>query len=326
MKLIYSFILFFSSLSAVTANAIPEYLKDPRLRLKSTGKELIKEFVFIPSGTFTFQEDSLGGAPKLVSIQGFFIQKYEVTNLWYKRFLFDVAQTRPERIPELMPDTMVWVNDYPFSFNEPMSRYYFSKEVYDNFPVVGLNYVQVMEFSAWANEKVKEFLSEFPKAQKHFGEIRLPMSAEWHYAALGGLKQTCFGFEMKKGDLPDCGVFGLYDSRKRRFRANYKTDEADFISDGCFHTCPVGRYAPNPFGLFDMAGNVAEWVSDVFIRHYYQGGAFEDFRTESDPEVRTVKGGSWADSYKDLRVTARKSLHSQSARSDVGFRLVASYR
>jgi formylglycine-generating enzyme required for sulfatase activity len=75
-----------------------------------------------------------------------------------------------------------------------------------------------------------------------------------------------------------------------------------------------------------MAGNAAEWVSDVFTRFYPKDGSSEEFIPVSDPQMKTVKGGSWADSYKELKVTARKPAHIGSASSATGFRLVAGYK
>ncbi|MCG9910733.1 MAG: formylglycine-generating enzyme family protein [Flavobacteriales bacterium] len=327
MKTMYFFTAaLFSSLFA-QSQKVPDYISNPGLELKNPGKSILNELVFIPGGTFKLDGDQGRSPSQLVTLNSFYIQNREVTNLWYRRFLHDVAKTEPAKAILLLPDTLSWVNDFSYSYNEPLKLNYFQNEAYNNYPVVGVNFTKANAFCEWANQKVKAYISTLPAAKQVYGEVRLPSAAEWQYAASGGLERTCYGFDNSDKWLYDCGVFGLYDAKKKLFRGNYKTDEGNFISDRCFQTCPVMSYAPNPYGLYDMVGNVSEWVSDVFIEYNrIEGTNPAEWKSEIKEGIYTLKGGSWADMYKDQYISRRKPLHADSTHCYVGFRLIASFK
>jgi sulfatase modifying factor 1 len=316
----------FISFSA-QSQRVPAYISDETLEMKNPGKAMLNEWVFIPGGTFKQEGDQDRSPSSLVSIASFYMQNREVTNLWYKRFLHDLAKTDPAKALLLLPDTLVWVKDFPHGFNEPLTFNYFQNKAYDHYPVVGVNFFKAGAFCEWAGIKVKEYLSTLPSTKQVYGQVRIPSAVEWQYAAAGGVEKTCYGFENTDKWLYDCGVFGLYDAKKRAFRGNYKTDEGNFISDRCLHTCPVGSYDPNPYGMYDMVGNVSEWVSDVFIDFERVDGANPaEWKSERKDGFFTLKGGSWADMYKDQYISRRKPLQAASAHCFVGFRLVATFK
>jgi formylglycine-generating enzyme required for sulfatase activity len=100
---------------------------------------------------------------------------------------------------------------------------------------------------------------------------RLPTEAEWEYACRAGTT-TDYSFGS--------------DARKLR-------EAAWFAGNAGKKTHPVGLKQANPWGLFDMHGNVAEWCNDVFDKHYYQGSADKNPRGPADGKEYVLRGGSW---------------------------------
>jgi formylglycine-generating enzyme required for sulfatase activity len=116
-------------------------------------------------------------------------------------------------------------------------------------------------------------------------EIRLPREAEWEYACRAGTK-TRFSF----GDDPNYTQLGEYGW----YSAN---------SNGQTH--PVGKKKGNPWGLYDMHGNVWEWCADWYDEKYYGKSAVSDPPGATAGSARVVRGGSWVSSPRSLRAADR---------------------
>lgn len=319
--------------------SLPDYLKDNSLEIKNTGEELFKEFVLIPGGTYTNygEGEEWQGVARRVTLNSFYLQKHEVTNRWYRIFLYDIAKKDVQTALKMLPDTNSWVTDFSYSYNDPMKLLYFKHAAYDDYPVVGVNYYQATAFAQWANEKMQAYLQS--KNIKNAPiELRLPMEAEWQYAAAGGLDRYFYGFKPTSENFAGNGVFVLYDTRKNKFRANYKTDEGYYIGDGFFHTGPVGSYSANGYGVYDLIGNVSEWTADVYNplvkgeENYFRRGDTQEVDTSvvnqdlTQANLYVVKGGSWADDYKKQRINYVRPTAKDSAHCYIGFRLAASVR
>ncbi len=151
----------------------------------------------------------------------------------------------------IYPDTLVWVADFSYSYNEPLSKMYFWHPAYDNYPVVGVDWKQAMAFCNWRTEYMNNFLVASGDFPVH--DFRLPTEAEWEYAARGGRDLAAYPW----------GSNYIRNSRGC-FLGNFKPMRGSYIDDGGFHTVPVDSYNPNDFGLYCMAGNVAEWTSGAF--------------------------------------------------------------
>ena len=222
-------------------------------------------------------------------------------------------------IVNIYPDTTCWVNDFPNSDNEMYLRNYFSNPTYNDYPVVGVTWEQANAFCAWRTEFLLKGLSG---QAKYIQRYRLPSEAEWEYAARGkdGTEFPWENPDVKNGD--GC------------FYANFKPDRGNYTKDGNLITSKTGIYSPNSHGLYDMAGNVAEWTSTIYTEAGVE--AMNDLNPKleynaatEDPyrlKKKSVRGGSWnplsmailgiSESAKSIYWIPLRSLVSKSSKSE----------
>ena len=228
--------------------------------------------------------------------------------------LYDFLNTYIVRV---YPDTTCWVNDFPNANNEAYMKLYFSSAAYNDYPVVGVTWEQAEAFCAWRTQYLLRGMG--PQA-RYIQRYRLPTEIEWEYAARG-----------KEGNpFPWDGTETKND--KGCFFANFKPDKGNYTDDGNLITSRTGIYGANSNGLFDMAGNVAEWTNTV----YTESGvtAMADMNPElrynaaqEDPYVlkrKSVRGGSWKDPISYIRSAWRTWEYQNQPRSYIGFRCVRS--
>lgn len=220
-------------------------------------------------------------------------------------------------IVNIYPDTTVWVNDFQNSENETYLRNYFTNAAYNDYPVVGVTWEQANAFCAWRTDYLLKGLG--PEA-RYIQRYRLPTEAEWEYAARGK-DQSEFPWQNK--DMANGNGC---------FYANFKPDRGNYTKDGNLITSKVSSYSPNSNGLFDMAGNVAEWTSTIFT----EAGA--DAMNDLNPQLqynaakedpyklkkKSVRGGSWKDPESYIRSAWRTWEYQNQPRSYIGFRCVRS--
>ena len=220
-------------------------------------------------------------------------------------------------IVNVYPDTTVWINDFENSFNEPYVRLYFSHGGYSEYPVVGVSWEQANAFSNWRTDFLRRSLG---REGVYVEPYRLPTEAEWEFAARAGVNENKYPWE---GDLP-------LTEEKGCFYANFKPQEGNYVQDGHVITSRVGTYAPNDFGLYDMAGNVSEWTSTAFTESVskLQGDLNPEYRYDAaveDPykmKRKIVRGGSWKDVAHNIRSDIRMWEYQNEQRSYIGFRCV----
>ena len=220
-------------------------------------------------------------------------------------------------IVNIYPDTTCWVNDFPNANNEMYAKYYFSHPDYKDYPVVGVTWEQANAYCAWRTKRMRNRLGQAYRNEQPF---RLPTEAEWEYAARGRSQNEFPWSYDKAGD------------GKGMFFANFMPDDGDFTKDGNIITSRVGVYPANTNGLFDMAGNVAEWTSTLYTASGIEAmnainpqlkynAAIEDpYRLKR----KSVRGGSWKDSESHIRSAWRSSEYQNQPRSYIGFRCVRS--
>ena len=217
------------------------------------------------------------------------------------------------------PDTLVWVRDFTYSYNEPWTLKYFYHPGFLEYPVVGVTWEQANAFCHWRTELKKVFLSTYKIQPIH--DYRLPTEAEWEYAARGGRMNSKY---------PWGGMYTLNDNGC--YRANFKPKRGDYISDSRYasKTMKVGTFDPNDYGLYDMAGNVAEWTSTAYDIAGYQmvhdmNPEYQYDAKDDDPAAlkrKVVRGGSWKDVAYYIQVSTRDYEYQDSATSFIGFRCV----
>lgn len=222
-------------------------------------------------------------------------------------------------IINIYPDESVWVNDFNNSYNEPYVRQYFNNSYYDNHPVVGVSWEQARAFCAWRTDLLRRSI-DGPNRYK-IEPYRLPTEAEFEYVARSGKSGNKYPWQQ---EIPV--------SEKNSFLANFKPGEGNYTQDCYLTTSRTASYAPNDFGLFDMAGNVSEWTSSTYLEsgfevmndinpQYFYNAAKED---PYAMKKKVVRGGSWKDVGQHIRSDLRSFEYQNEQRSYIGFRCVRS--
>jgi formylglycine-generating enzyme required for sulfatase activity len=291
--------------------------------------------VLIEGGTFlmgrTNQEvaDAWDNIPRRVTVSSFYMDQTEVSNLDYLEYLYWISRIYGIDFPRIydkaLPDTLVWRQK--LAFNEPLTESYLRHPAFQDYPVVGVNWLQARDYCAWRTDRVNEqilidigVLKPDPMQQneenfstrsylagqfiglvgKELKDInpnssgtrgirmedgvllpayRLPTEAEWEFAALGLIGNTFSERIVERRIYPWNGHNTRTDNRKYygEFVANFVRGRGDYmgvagaLNDKADITAPVFAYWPNDYGLYNMAGNVSEWVADV-----YRPLSFED--------------------------------------------------
>ena len=221
-----------------------------------------------------------------------------------------------QQIP-VYPDSLCWVRDFAYSYNEPMAKKYYNHPAFGNYPVVGVSWKQATAFCEWRTHYLNSYLES--KKRSPESDFRLPTEAQWEYAARGGRSQSPF---------PWGGPY--LRNKKGCLLANFKPGRGNYPEDGGFYTVRADAYWPNDFGLYNMAGNVAEWTSSL----YYEGGY--NFQHDMNPDIRlnakdsdpprmkhkVLRGGSWKDVGYFLQTSTRNYEYQDTAKSYIGFRCV----
>jgi formylglycine-generating enzyme len=293
-----------------------------------------------------------------VTITDFFLAETEVTNAQYRDFLIDSLLT-PEaaavlrlklKSPKagetagvyttwaplvaragaaaLLPDTACWATDFTFAFNGPLVKHYLFHPAFDPYPVVGVSWLQAKAYCSWLTTKVNA--QRATKSLAPLPAYRLPTETEWEFAARE--------YEVKNDrslyayNFPWKGESVLDD--KGQFRANIKTGPSDYIGDNYEYTAPAKAFQPNSKGLYQMAGNVAEWCEDVFrVNGLPNEGEqvlpsrirlFEAADQSLKVESRVVKGGSWAEMYYAAMAGSRMGWPEARGGARIGFRVAMS--
>ena len=258
---------------------------------------------------------------KQITIGGFFMDDTEITNNEYRQFVNNMLSgsdtsadwSEDEIMEQLYPDTTVWMTDFAHHMGDPMTQYYYFHPAFDDYPVVGVDWYAAKEFCKWRTKYLNDYRAE--GGEFAMPNFRLPSEAEWEYAARGDLDMAKYpwgGPYLRNGK--GCAL------------ANFKPGRGNYYDDGFQYTAPTGSYFANGFGLYDMAGNVAEWCEDAFHPASYPivWDLNPTYFDENEPR-KIIRGGSWKDIPFYVETGTRSYEYQDTARSFIGFRCVMTY-
>jgi sulfatase modifying factor 1 len=333
------------------ANMPSRFVVSPDTSNINTSETSLDGMVKIPSGEFMMGASDDEGRPDeypqhKVKLDGFWMDVTEVTNAQFKKFVdatgyITTAEKKPDwnelkkQLPEgtakphdslLVAASLVFTPpDHPVSLQDASQWWNWKKgadwkhpqgpessiEGKDNYPVVHISWDDAMAYCKWAGK-------------------RLPTEAEWEWAASGGLTDNKY-------------PWGNEDVESGRSKANTwqgSFPDKNTTRDKFYSAAPVRSFAPNNYGLYDMAGNVWEWCSDWYRPDYYAQqknqttinpkGPDESY-DPMEPTVpkKTVRGGSFlcnASYCKGYRVTSRMKTSPDTGLEHTGFRCVKDIR
>jgi gliding motility-associated lipoprotein GldK len=201
-----------------------------------------------------------------------------------------------------------------------MTNMYFWHIAYDDYPVVGINWKQAKAFCIWRTQLLNNFFAM--TGNTYVQDFRLPTESEWEYASRGGLALSPYPWG------------GPYIRNSAGcFLGNFKPMRGNYVVDGGFHTVKTSSYNPNEYGLYCMAGNVAEWTNNAYDESAYNFAHdlnmdYQYDATENDPPAlkrKVIRGGSWKDISYYLQTGTRTYEYQDTAKCYIGFRCVMSY-
>jgi formylglycine-generating enzyme required for sulfatase activity len=261
------------------------------------------EFIFVKGGCFqmgdTFGDGGSNERPvHEVCLNDFYLGKYEVTVGEFRKFVNETGyRTEAER----GDGCFVYKGD---KFEKERNRSWrdpgFPQD--DRHPVVCVSWNDARGFADWLRGKGGR-------------EYRLPTEAEWEYAARSRGKnyKYSWGSGSPAGNVADLSVKRQFPGRPWAIWEGY--------DDGYVFTAPVGKFAPNELGLYDMTGNVWEWVSDWFDENYYKNSPKENPQGPAGGAVRALRGGSWTNDPWYARASDRGGGDPAGRDGGIGFRL-----
>lgn len=219
----------------------------------------------------------------------------------------------------IYPDTLVWIRDFTYSYNEPFTRNYFWHPAFDDYPVVGVNWKMAKSFCAWRTELWNTYRGE---DEPNTEEFRLPTEHEWEYASRGGHELAPYPW----------GGYGLRNA-KGCLLANFKPGRGNYPEDGGHYTVKADAYFPNDYGLYNMSGNVSEWTESAYFdnAHSIVHDNNPDIKYDAkddDPAVykrKVIRGGSWKDVAYYLQTGTRNWEYQDTTKSYVGFRCALTF-
>jgi gliding motility-associated lipoprotein GldK len=281
--------------------------------------------VLVPSGSYmmgqTDEELSRAGVNfnKRVTVSAFFMDDTEITNHEYRQFTNSLLKDSVSVLGEdkimsaYYPDTTVWMSDFTYHSGDAMLEFYFSSPAYDTYPVVGVSWDAAKYFCLWRSK----MMNDYRKKQNMYNlpRFELPSESEWEWAARGGRASLKYPWGSP-----------YVANAKGCLMANFKPHRGNYDADGYQYTAPAASFFPNEFGLYNMAGNVAEWCEDAYSDNAV--AVTWDLNTvnkDADEPRKVTRGGSWKDIAYYLETGTRAYELQNKKRAYIGFRCSMRY-
>lgn len=229
-----------------------------------------KNMIYVPGGEFIMGELELAAIaaekftlPHKEEIDPFYLDRTEVTNQSYLIYLNWLRKYAEDELDYqfALPDTHCW--HQPLAYNEPLVRNYLRHPSFQYYPVVGVSWVQASQYCEWRSARINELDSLSDDSIV----IRLPTEAEWEFAALASYNYD----ETSNSNARTAYVRQPLGFGRGKFTHNFQRGRGDLAglshrpNDNAFVPAPVYAYELNEFGLYNIYGNVAEWVGDVYL-------------------------------------------------------------
>lgn len=298
--------------------------------------------ILVEGGRFTMgaiEQDVVhhwNNVPRTQSVSSFYMDETEIRNVDWREYVYWLTRVYGADYPQVwvnaLPDTLAWRDE--LAFTKPYVELYYRHPAYNEYPVVGVTWLQATDYCVWRTDRVNEWIliregilktnpnqvnednfnldtylkgqyeglvkdemidlnpnNEFRKVRIEDGILmpryRLPTESEWEFAAIGLIGNTIDERILDRRIYPWNGhwVRNKEDTWQGEMMANITRAKGDYmgvasrLNDAADITAPVRSYWPNDYGLYQMAGNVSEWVMDVYRPLTLEdGNEFRSFR------------------------------------------------
>lgn len=311
----------------LTEEEIQKTKKQKKKMLKALAKMDRGAYSYIPSGSFEYKG-------KMISVQGFFMQKTEVSNLEYRTYLFDLLiNDKKDEFLKAKPNQQAWKIALGDSAQYMIDNY-FSNKMYDDYPVNNISREGAELYCKWLSKELQSYVGE-KKATK-YNDLRIPTREEWVKAAsVEGLNKNYAW----KSDT-------IFDMRFGQFNANFNLKNHYYIPNVrmkeaaaksfkyytlAYHFSNNKNYThhvhtvyslngQHQFSLFNLCGNVSEMVID------WNGGFGNYKKVESQTKAFGTAGGGWMNSAEEIKINAADNHPNViEAHPNIGFRVITTH-
>jgi formylglycine-generating enzyme required for sulfatase activity len=250
-------------------------------------------FMGSPAGTDNLPDEQ---PQRRVYLSSFFIDRHEITNEAYHLFVKSTGYRTPENAN---PSSTLWSNATPMAGIE-------------RHPVVNVSWNDAVAYCHWAGKRLPTE-AEWEKAARGTDARRYPWGNDWDIAKANSASYWA-GRTVEFNSGADWEAFWIRGEGARL--AKEKGLKGEVL------TMPVGSFPQSlsPYGLYDMAGNVAEWVQDWYDPNYYRSAPLSDPAGPERGAIKSMRGGSWLKPAVSLRTTDRDWGTMDSRPSGTGFR------
>lgn len=270
--LLFSFLMAYSQSDKDRQKKIEKFIKD------------YPAWVYIP-------ETGFQTADGIIKAGNFLMFSSEVSNLDWREFVYYTSKQKgKEAADAMLPDTLLWLNLEKYA---DFVEYYYGRSNYKDFPVVNISYAQAEAYCKWLEDFYNSRQNKFYKKVT----VSLPTEKEWIYAAMGGNQQAVFSWPGEavhgsknefQGNFYQVNQANIVYGEGQLLQIGEKLSAYNWLNPGENSPALASSFKPNAYGLYNMSGNVAEYL-----------------KAEEGKNCIT-KGGSWADPGYYLQINSKQ--------------------